>query len=137
MMQDERDRLLALFEDESRWCQRVEARDKQGHPVRYSDERAAAWDVVGGMCFLFGWDRACKLFVQVSREVTGLKRGRVVRDPAMSAMGSLQDFNDKRDTTFDLIMERLRKMRVYSRRLAPLGGSQAHQAISTSAVCSG
>ena len=136
MMPGEKDKLLTLFENESRWCQRVEARDKRGRPVHYNDERATAWDMVGGMCFLFGWDRACKLFVQVSREVTGLKRGRVVRDPAMSAMGSLQDFNDKRDTTFDLIMERLRKMRVYSRRLAPLAGSQVHQSISTSTLCS-
>lgn len=123
MMQDEKDRLLALFEEESRWCQRVEARDKQGRPVHYSDGRAAAWDVVGGMCFLFGWDRACKLFVQVSRQVTGLKRSRLVRDPEMAAMASLQDFNDRCDTTFDLIRDRLRDMRVYSRRLAPLAGS--------------
>jgi hypothetical protein len=123
MMQNEKDKLLVLFENESRWCQGVEARDERGKPVHYNDERATAWDVVGGLCFLFGWDRACKLFVQVSQQVTGLKRGYGLRNREMAAMASLQDFNDKRGTTYDLVMERLRDIRVYCRRLAPLVGS--------------
>ena len=122
MMQDEKEKLLTLFEDENRWCQHVEARDQRGNPVHYNDATAAAWDVVGGMCFLFGWERACKLFLQVSRDVTGLKRGPGLRDREMVAMASLQDFNDQRDTTYDLVMARLRDMHVYSRKLAPLAG---------------
>ncbi len=120
MMEDEKDKLLALFENEGRWCQRVEARDQRDNPVHYNDARAAAWDVVGGMCFLFGWDRACKLFVQVAQQVTGLKHGHATRDREMAAMAALQDFNDKRDTTYDLIMARLRDVRVYCRKLGPL-----------------
>ncbi len=120
MMQDEKDKLLALFENRNRWCQRVEARDARGNPVHYDDERATAWDVVGGLCFLFGWDRACKLFVQVGQQVAGLRRGHMVRNPEMAAMAALLDFNDKRDTTYGLIMARLRDLRVYCRKLGPL-----------------
>ena len=123
MMQYEKDKLLALFENKSRWCQHVEARDKRGSPVHYNDERATAWDVVGGMCFLFGWERACKLFAQVGRHVTGLKRDQGLRNREAAAMASLLDFNDKCDTTYDLVMARLRDMRVYCRKLAPLAGS--------------
>ena len=123
MMQDEKDKLLALFENESRWCQHVEARDKRGNPVHYNDERATAWDVVGGMCFLFGWERARKLFGQAGRDITGLKQRNGLRNLEIAAMASLQDFNDKRDTTFDLVIARLRDMRVYCPRLAPLAGS--------------
>ena len=122
MMQYEKDKLLALFEDENRWCQCFEARDRRGNPVRYNDKAATAWDVVGGMCFLFGWERACKLFLQVSRDVTGLKRGPGLRDREMVAMASLQDFNDQRDTTYDLVMARLREMRVYDRQPSPRTG---------------
>ena len=123
MMQHEKDRLLELFENESRWCQRVEARDGRGHPVHYNDAAAAAWDVVGGLCFLFGWDRACKLFVQVGRQVTGLKRGYVTRDPEMAAMASLQDFNDERGTTYEVVMARLQSVRVSGPRGARPPGS--------------
>lgn len=123
MMQDEKDKLLALFENESRWCQRVEARDERGNPVHYNDAAATAWDVAGGLCFLFGWERACQLFVQVGQQVTGLKRGHGLRNREMAAMASLQDFNDKRDTTYDLVMARLRDMRVYCPRVARLAES--------------
>ena len=122
MTQNEKDELLTLFEKESRWCQHVEAKDERGRPVYYHDKKAAAWDVVGGMCFLFGWERACKLFLQVSRDVTGLKRGPGLRDREMAAMASLQDFNDQRDTTYDLVMARLREMRVYDRQPSPRTG---------------
>jgi hypothetical protein len=120
MMQNEKDKLLALFENESRWCRRVEARDARGDPVHYNDEAATAWDVVGGLCFLFGWERACTLFVQVGRHITGVKRGHAHRDVEMAAMASLQDFNDERDTTYDLVMERLRDMPVAHQKRAAL-----------------
>ena len=120
MMQHEKDRLLALFENESRWCQCVEARDERGDPVRYNDATATAWDVAGGMCFLFGWERACKLFLQVDRDITGLKQRNGLRNREIAAMTSLQDFNDKDDTTYDLVMARLRDLRVYYRKPASL-----------------
>ncbi len=122
MMQYEKDKLLALFEDENRWCQRFEARDGKGKPVRYNDKAATAWDVVGGMCFLFGWKRACKLFAQAGRQITGVKRVAGFRDHEMAAMASLLDFNDRYDTTYDLVMAKLRDMRVHCRKLPPLAG---------------
>jgi hypothetical protein len=121
MMQYEKDKLLALFEDENRWCQCFEARDRSGKPVRYNDKAATAWDVVGGMCFLFGWERACKLFAQAGRQITGVKRVAGLRDHEMAAMASLLDFNDRHDTTYDLVIAKLRDMRVHCRRLPPLG----------------
>lgn len=122
MMQHEKDELLALFESERRWCQLVEARDRRGSPVRYSDATATAWDVVGGMCCLFGWDRAFSLFVQVGRHVAGVQRCRTRRDREIAAMVSLQDFNDRCDTTYDVMIERLRSMPVYCPRPSPSVG---------------
>lgn len=120
MMQNEKTRLLALFADERKWCQRVEARDAQGHPVRFDDQRAAAWDVVGGMCLLFGWPRACKLFPQVGRTVALAKRPLVgCRDREMSAMTALLDFNDDQSTTHALILARLREVPVYFKEPPP------------------
>lgn len=75
------------------------------------------------MCFLFGWERACKLFAQVGRHVAGLKQDQRLRNRETAAMAALLDFNDKLDTTYDLVMERLRDVRVYSRRLSPLTGA--------------
>lgn len=122
MMQHEKDGLLALFEKESKWCQDVEARDCRGSPVRYSDGTATAWDLVGGMCHLFGWDRAFSLFVQVGRHITGSQRCRTRRHREIAAMVSLQDFNDRSDTTYAVIMERLRTMPVYCPRPTPSAG---------------
>ena len=119
----EKDELLTLFEKESRWCQHVEARDERGQPVHYHDKKAVAWDVVGGMCFLFGWERACKLFEPVARHVSGLQRYQAARDPEMAAMVFLKDFNDKRDTTHNLIMAKLRGVPVENRGRSSLAGS--------------
>ncbi|HOW70263.1 MAG TPA: hypothetical protein PKY77_06630, partial [Phycisphaerae bacterium] len=41
------------------------------------------------------------------------------RDWEMAAMASVQDFNDGCDTTYDLLMERLRGVRVHCRKLPP------------------
>jgi hypothetical protein len=113
MMQHEKNKLLALFENESRWCQHVEARDERGRPVHYHDKKAVAWDVVGGMCLLFGWERACKLFGPVAWHVGGHQRYLTYGDWEMTAMASLQNFNDKCDTTYALIMARLRVVQVH------------------------
>jgi hypothetical protein len=115
MTQDEKDKLLALFERETRWCQHVEAQDDRGKPVHYCDKEAVAWDVVGGMCFLFGWERACKLFGPVARHVSGLQRYLTYGDWEMAAMASLQDFNDQGDTTYALLLARLRDVPVHRR----------------------
>jgi hypothetical protein len=135
MMQHEKDELLALFDSESRWCRNVEARDRRGSAVHYSDAAATAWDLVGGLCFLFGWDRAFALFLQVGRHLTGLERSRMLRNREIAAMVALQDFNDRPDTTYGTVMERLRSMPVYSPRTSPPGGSSGDQPSSTSTLC--
>jgi hypothetical protein len=122
MLQHEKEKLLELFESKSRWCQHVEARDKRGHPVHYNDATAAAWDVVGGMCFLFGWERACQLFMQVGRHVAGVKPVHGLRDREMAAMASLVDFNDRHGTTHELVITSLRDLRVYSRKPSTVAG---------------
>ena len=136
MMQHEKDELLALFENEGKWCQLVEARDRRQSPVHYSDATATAWDVVGGMCVLFGWDRAFSLFVQVGRHIAGVQRCRTRRDREIAAMVSLQDFNDRCDTTYDVIMERLRTMPVYCPRPSLPAEASGAQPSSTSTLCS-
>ena len=93
MTQDEKDKLLDLFSARGRWCQDAEARDASGSPVHYSDEAAVAWDITGGMCRLFGWERACELFIHAA-DSTGQAGDAGPRDRAMVAMGALQDFND-------------------------------------------
>lgn len=119
MMQNEKDRLIALLADGSRWCRQVEARDAAGRPVCYHDERATAWDLVGGMCRLFGWERAQRLFPHVGRSVARMQRHRAdFRDHRAAAMSALLDFNDERDTTHALIIARLREMPVYYREPA-------------------
>ena len=123
MTQNEKDKLLTLFERQSQWCQHVEAQDERGRPVHYRDKKAVAWDVVGGMCFLFGWERACALFKEVEGHVSGRQRCRAARASEMAAMASLKDFNDKRDTTHNLIMAGLRKVPVHRRGRSPLARS--------------
>lgn len=116
MTQAEKERLLTLFASKSAWCQRFEARDARGVAVRYNDEHAVAWDVVGGMCLLFGWERASELFEQTGRQIAGAKRGAGLRNHAIAAMATLLDFNDRYDTSYDLIMSRLRNLRVHCQR---------------------
>ncbi len=124
MMQNEKERLIALFADKRRWCQQVEARDATGEPVCYDHEQATAWDVVGGMCLLFGWERARRLFPHVGRNVAfDHRRLADLRDPEVAAMSALLDFNDEGHTTHALILARLREMPVYYCELAPSAGS--------------
>ena len=100
----------------------VEARDGQGAPVRYDDESASAWDVTGGMCFLFGWQRACELFPQLEQHVTGRPRNRrFVQSPAIDSMRVLQDFNDSGDTTYDVFVGHLQSMPVWRTNREPTG----------------
>ncbi len=114
MIQEEKDHLLSLFANEASWCQEVEARDEQGDPVRYDDDAAVSWDLIGGLCHLFGWSRACKLFVQLVRHITGPSLRWSSPDRAMAAMRVLQDFNDRRETTYETILTTLRDMPVWT-----------------------
>jgi hypothetical protein len=114
MIQDEKDQLLALFDDERRWCRGVEATDQHGEAVHYDDGHAVSWDLVGGLCHLFGWKRACKLFEPVSRYVARRRHQCwPAQQLAMAAMSTLLDFNDDDSTTHETVMIRLRELPVY------------------------
>ena len=125
MLPNEKERLLELFADQQRWCQEAEAKDETGEAVRYADPSAVAWDITGGMCVLFGWDRALKLFSQLDRHVHQTKRrGWWVTDPGVASMVALQSSNDEANTTFEIITGWLKSMPVWNghrRRSHPLG----------------
>ncbi len=87
---------------------------QHGEPVRFDDEAAVAWDLVGGLCHLFGWSRASKLFVQIIRRITGPSYRWTSQDRAMAAMRALQDFNDRQETTYETIVATLRDMPVWA-----------------------
>ena len=115
MMQDEKNKLLSLVDSERRWCRDVEARDADGNPVRYDDASAVAWDITGALCHLFGWRRACELFVQLDRHVNGKRRPehRLMGNASIKSMAALQDFNDSASTTFDELRELIETMQVW------------------------
>lgn len=115
MMPEEKTQLLALFECDTTWCRDVEARNANGDPVTYNADDAVAWDITGALCRLFGWQRACVLFGQFERHFIGKPIS--VRWPmtneSIDAMRALQDFNDRDDTTFELLHDRLEAMPVW------------------------
>jgi hypothetical protein len=120
MIQDEKDQLIALFDDENRWCQGLDAADLNGDSVHYDAEQAVSWDLVGGLCHLFGWKRACSLFEPLSRH---LAHKRHLTSPSapnieIAAMSALLDFNDDDDTTHEIVMTRLRELPVWHGRRA-------------------
>ena len=105
MLPDEKEQLLALFDSDRRWCQDAEARDVYGRPVKFHDPLATSWDITGAMCHLFGWTRACTLFGQLERHINGnrrLLRG-WSRDAAIESMVTLQTYNDRPETEFEVI----------------------------------
>ncbi len=111
MIPEEKDKLLALFDSEQRWCQDVEASDSHGDPVKFHDPEAVAWDLTGALCRLFGWQRARVLFRQLDRHLCGKKQlKRFNRDPAVDAMVALQEYNDRADTTFEILFLQLCNM---------------------------
>jgi hypothetical protein len=118
MMQEEKDNLLALFSGEGRWCREVEAQDDKGEAVRFDDETAVAWDLVGGMCYLFGWKRASKLFGPLSRYVAGRRLALSYENNDIHAMTALVNFNDAQDTTFEMIVAKLQELPVWHGRAA-------------------
>jgi len=112
MMPDEKEQLLALLEHADKWCRHAEALDANGCGVVYDDDAAVAWDITGALCRLFGWQRACVLFGQLERHILGKRRtvGWPIHDTAVDAMAALQEFNDRADTTFDALRERIEAM---------------------------
>lgn len=121
MIQDEKDRLIAFFDVESNWCRGMDAVDADGNAVHYDDDAAVSWDIVGGLCHLFGWKRACKLFEPMSRHFAKRRHLATAFQPntEMVAMSALFDFNDDDGTTHELFMDRLRGLPVWHGRSAP------------------
>jgi len=120
MIQTEKDSLLALFDDARKWCQGNDAMDSRGQSVHFDAAEAVSWDLVGGLCHLFGWARANTLFASLSLHIAGrrhLSTPRKTRE--MAAMSALMDFNDAEGTTYDVLINRLRKLPVWQGRRAP------------------
>lgn len=115
MMPDEKEKLLSLLERGEAWCRNAEATDRSGNGVAYDDETAAAWDISGALCRLFGWRRACVLFGQFDRHIHGKHAfsGWPIPDTEMDAMIALQDFNDRVDTTFEAVRGKIETMPVW------------------------
>jgi hypothetical protein len=114
MMPHEKAELLALFQEEQRWCRDAEARDSKGNPVWFNNPDAVAWDVTGALCHLFGWARASQLFRQLHRHINGRKAvdTRVLpKDGSdVPSMVALQEFNDRPDMTYLAIREEIETM---------------------------
>lgn len=116
MLPEEKDKLLTLFDGPTKWCQHVEAQNVQGEAVRYDDDDAIAWDLTGGICRLFGWERACKLFGQVAKQLNSATKRQTwpVRDQSMDAMKVLQEFNDGDGMSFDRLRSTLEAMPIWN-----------------------
>ncbi len=115
MIANEKDKLLAFFDSDGRWCQNAEARDAHGSPVKFHDPLAAAWDITGALCYLFGWNRAYALFGSFERHIHKRKRRHAFnRDSAIESMLALQSFNDRSDTSFEVIHYLLQTMPVWT-----------------------
>lgn len=107
----EKNRLLALFLDTRCWCQRAEARSADGEAVTYSDPQAAAWDVTGAVCHLFGWRRARELFLQIDRRLHARARSDTAgADAVITAMIGLQRWNDDPQTSHSALLAVLERI---------------------------
>lgn len=125
MLQEEKDRILGLFDHPQRWCQGIDATDIGGRSVPYDAAEATAWDLVSGLIKLFGEKRAIRLCESIARSVTrGDPKRRFdrwdLRNPAMSAMTALLDFNDDAQTSHDVLMDLLRNLPVWNGRRAEM-----------------
>jgi hypothetical protein len=118
--QKEKDRLLSMFSPPEKWCKGMEACDSSGESVHYNDPAAAAWDLSGCVCLLFGWDRAAQLFPQIERHLLNGKQVAQIPNVAIAAMVALQEFNDRPEMTHQELLERMQTMPVWSR--GPLKG---------------
>jgi hypothetical protein len=122
MTHNEKEKLLSMFLHSANWCKDMEARDSSGNSVSFDDSSAVAWDLTGGLCLLFGWNRAEQLFPQLVRYL--LKGTPVARSPStIQAMVALQEFNDHPGTTHDSLLAQLRTIPVWirgPRELSPI-----------------
>lgn len=116
MMPEEKQKLLDLLDQVSSWCQHVEAQDAFGDPVHCDAQSAASWDITGAILRLFGGDRAAVLYVQLDRHINGKRRpgGWPPRNLQLDAMRSLQEFNDRAETTFVSLRTQLESAPVWS-----------------------
>ena len=132
MIPEEKDQLLGLLDHEGKWCRGAEARDINQDAVQNDDENAVAWDVTGALCRLFGWRRACVLFGQLDRHISGKRVaiGWPAADAEMNAMGALQDFNDRVDMTFDIMRELIKTMPVWHGNARRLGAASLNEGLS-------
>ncbi|MBI4582342.1 MAG: hypothetical protein HY718_21790 [Planctomycetes bacterium] len=112
MTQQEKEALLSLLCTPARWCQGMEASDAAGESVPYDDAGAVAWDLTGGLCFLFGWERATELFPELEPHITGRTPGPGDEKAAIPSMTALQDFNDRPGTTHDALLARIQTLPV-------------------------
>jgi hypothetical protein len=133
MMPEEKEQLLTFLDEERKWCRDAEAHDANGNALRYDDDAAVAWDVTGAFCRLFGWQRACVLFEQLDRHINGKRVaiGWPAGDAEMHAMSALQKFNDRVDTTFDTLRERLETMPVWHGNARQIGTAPQNESVST------
>ena len=114
MLPIEKQSLLNLFANQQRWCQGAEAKNEASEAVRYDDPSAVAWDITGGLCLLFGWRRALKLFSQLDRHIHHIKRSYSWgEDPGIVSMVAIQNHNDEDGTTYEIIIEWLESMPVW------------------------
>jgi hypothetical protein len=114
MMPNEKSQLLSLLDHEHRWCQNTEAQDANGNAARYDETVAVAWDLTGALCRLFGWRRASELFGQLDRHINGrhVVARRSARQTVFRSMAALQDFNDRGNTTFEMVRGQIETMPV-------------------------
>jgi hypothetical protein len=115
MTSQEKDQLLALLLDVRHWCRSAEARSGDGQPVTYSDPEATAWDLTGAVCHLFGWRRACELFIQIDRRLHPRARAALAGDAAITAMVSLQSWNDDPQMSHPELLAVLERLPVSNR----------------------
>ena len=113
MSPHEKEQLVALLQDARHWCQGAEARNADGRDVTYSAADAAAWDVTGAACRLFGLPRARALFVQIDRHFHNRAAGATHNgDSEITAMVALQTWNDAAQTTHAELLTRLQSLPV-------------------------
>lgn len=114
MTRTEKESLLSTFSLPARWCKDMEACDDQGEAVAYNHPTAVAWDLTGGLCRLFGWDRALELFPQLARSMLGMRSVARRSGFEVACMVALQEFNDHPETTHGLLLARLHSLPVWS-----------------------
>ncbi len=115
MTQNEKESLLSTFSIPTKWCKEMEACNGSGDSVSYDDPTAVAWDLTGGLCMLFGWDRAGELFPQLVRYVLNDKVTVGGPNASIQAMVALQEFNDSPETTHDDLLARIQTIPVWAR----------------------